>query len=165
MALFILLFILWLIWNGRLTLEIIVIGVLLAAGLVWLLHKFMGYPLSFRREWEMLGLVFPVIRYLWTLFVEIIKCNLNVSKMILNFQEEPEPVIVRFHTDVQSETGQVIVANSITLTPGTMTVDVDDGEYMVHCLDRTYAEDINQSTFVEQVKGMEQKTKGGSADV
>ncbi len=165
MGLFIALFILWLIWNGRLTLEIIVIGLLLDAGLVWLLHRFMGYPLSLRRELKMAGLIFPVIRYLWTLFVEIIKCNLNVSKMILNFKEEPEPVIVSFHTDVESETGQVVVSNSITLTPGTLTVDMDEGEYMVHCLDRTFSEGLDQSEFVDQVRDMEHYMKGGSADV
>lgn len=55
------------------------------------------------------------------------------------FDREPEPVLVRFQTGIRTQTGQTVLANSITLTPGTITADLEEGNYIVHSLDREYA--------------------------
>ena len=54
---------------------------------------------------------------------------------LLSPQILPEPALVRFHTDLKTRTAQVLLANSITLTPGTITVEMKDGEYLIHCYD------------------------------
>ena len=67
-----------------------------------------------------------------------------------------EPVIVRVHTDLKSETARVILANSITLTPGTITVSMTDNDLLVHCLDKSLSEGMEDSVFVRLLKKMEE---------
>ena len=65
-------------------------------------------------------------------------------------------MIVRFRVPLKRSFTRMLLANSITLTPGTVTVDVEAGEYTVHCLDRSLAEGMEDSVFVRQLLRMEQ---------
>ena len=56
---------------------------------------------------------------------------------------------------LKEEGYEVILANSITLTPGTITVSLEDNRFCVHCLDRELAEGMENSVFVELLKKME----------
>ena len=67
-----------------------------------------------------------------------------------------EPVIVHVHTDLKSETARVILANSITLTPGTITVSLTGDQLLVHCLDRSLSEGMEDSVFVRLLQKMEE---------
>ena len=49
----------------------------------------------------------------------------------------------------------MVLANSITLTPGTITVNLEGNEFYVHCLDKEFAEGMEQSIFVELLEKME----------
>ena len=60
-----------------------------------------------------------------------------------------------FDVDIQSEFLRFVLANSITLTPGTITVDVDDNHFCVHALDYTLAEGIEDSVFIKLLRKME----------
>ena len=51
-------------------------------------------------------------------------------------------------TDLKTKTARVLLANSITLTPGTITVSLQDNVYTVHCLDKQFGEGLSDSTFV-----------------
>ncbi len=51
-----------------------------------------------------------------------------------------KPALVRFKTDLKTKQARVVLANSITLTPGTITVTLEEDEYVVHCLDKELAE-------------------------
>ena len=66
-----------------------------------------------------------------------------------------EPVLVRFKTDLKTKEAKVVLANSITLTPGTITVMLEDDEFVVHCLDKELAEGMNHSIFVELLGKLE----------
>lgn len=150
---FLFLFVLWVIWNGKVTLEIAVLGILICAVLYLFINRFMGY--SPQAEKKVLRCFGKVIRYFLFLLGEIIKANLDTAKMIFAFDTEPEPVLVRFKADLDTEAGQVILANSITLTPGTLTVDICDGEFLVHCLDESFSEGMEQSEFIRKIQGLE----------
>lgn len=151
---FLFLYILWFIWNGKLTLEIAVLGLVICGALYLFINRFMGY--SLKAEREALRCALKALKYLVFLLTEIIRANLDVAKRILAFDTEPEPELVRFTTDLRTETGQVILASSITLTPGTLTVDLHNGEFLVHCLDGELAEGMEESGFVERIRAMEQ---------
>ena len=69
-----------------------------------------------------------------------------------------EPVIVKVHTNLKTETARVILANSITLTPGTITVSLVDQELLVHCLDKSLAEGMEDSEFVRLLEKLEGET-------
>jgi multicomponent Na+:H+ antiporter subunit E len=65
-------------------------------------------------------------------------------------------VIVHVHARLKTETARVILANSITLTPGTITVSLTDDHLLVHCLDKSLAEGMEDSVFVRLLQKMEE---------
>ena len=84
-------------------------------------------------------------------------CKFQTIRLILSEKEEVKPVLVDFQTDRTSETGKVLLANSITLTPGTITVELEDSGYVVHCLDESLAGGIDESVFVELIRKLEKE--------
>ncbi len=77
--------------------------------------------------------------------------------MIYSAEYEPEPAIVHFQTDLKTTFARVLLANSITLTPGTITVSLKDNIYTVHCLDKELAMGIDSSVFVKLLERIERK--------
>jgi multicomponent Na+:H+ antiporter subunit E len=75
--------------------------------------------------------------------------------MILSEKEELEPVLVHFHSDMKTPTGRAFLANAITLTPGTITVQLEDADYVVHCLDESLADGLDDSIFVKLLTELE----------
>jgi multicomponent Na+:H+ antiporter subunit E len=70
-------------------------------------------------------------------------------KLVCSSNIVTEPVLVQFDTDFKSDTSKFMLANAITLTPGTITVSVEGNKFTVHCLDKSLAEGINTSVFVD----------------
>jgi multicomponent Na+:H+ antiporter subunit E len=61
--------------------------------------------------------------------------------------EEPDPVIVEIHSGFSSNLQNMMLANSITLTPGTITLFQEGDHLVIHCLRREYAEGLTDSSF------------------
>lgn len=78
-------------------------------------------------------------------------------KLVISSKYEIEPVLVQFKTDLKSDVSRVTLANSITLTPGTITVSLKEDEYLVHCLDKDLSEGMEDSAFVKRLRRMESK--------
>ena len=72
--------------------------------------------------------------------------------MILSPSAKPDPVLIAFDSHLPTEFQNVVLANSITLTPGTVTVQMKDGHFLVHCLRLEYAEGIEESSFVKLLR-------------
>ena len=70
-----------------------------------------------------------------------------------------EPAVVKFKSSLKSERARVALANSITLTPGTVTVRLQFDEFTVHCLDKSLAEGLNDSIFVKLLERIEAVTE------
>ena len=151
---FIALFLFWLVFNGRFTVEIAVFGLVLSAAILWFMCKFMDYSLE--KDFRIVKKSLWMIKYVLILIVEIGKANVGVLKILLSVRYEKEPVLVSFHTDLKSRVARVILANSITLTPGTITVNLIDDYYEVHCLDKSLAAGLDSSVFVKQLKKFEE---------
>ena len=143
----------WLVFNGRITLEITLFGVAVAGLMFAFVCKFMDYSLEKERNFYKKAPLF--CKYILLLVKEIILANLAVCHMILTRKEIMEPVIVKVHTNLKTETARVILANSITLTPGTITVSLTDQELLVHCLDKSLAEGMEHSAFVTMLEQLE----------
>ncbi|MCI9533208.1 MAG: Na+/H+ antiporter subunit E [Lachnospiraceae bacterium] len=150
---FFLIFIVWLILNGKVTVEICLFGVGISAALIFFMCRFMDY--SLRKEWLLFRLSPLLIRYFWVLVKEIVKANVSVMKIILSPELQPEPALVFFDTELRTGMTKMMLANSITLTPGTITVSVEGNRFCVHCLDRELAEGMEESVFVELLEEME----------
>ena len=144
----ILLFLLWIIWNGKVNAEIILFGAALTALVLLFAVKVLGYSLeSERRFWRNSPLF---LRYAAVLIKEILKASLAVAA--LSSAGKPDPVIVEFHSGLPSDFQNALLANSITLTPGTFTLIQEGDRFVVHCLRREYAEGIDDSVFVELLR-------------
>lgn len=150
---FILFFLLWVIFNGSCTLEICIFGIAIAAVLFAFICRFMDY--SLKKEVLFCKKAFLFIRYSFILVKEIVKANFDVIHMILSQREEIQPKLVTFRSDLKTATGKAFLANAITLTPGTITVSLEQDQYTVHCLDESLAEGMNDSVFVEYIKKLE----------
>lgn len=154
-AMFICFFALWVVLNGKWTTEIGVFGLVfasLAYGFTW---KYMGY--SPKVDFALFMRIPSAVRYGVNLIVEIIKANLAVTKLILKPDYMPEPQLVQFDVDLKKNRHLVALANSITLTPGTITVDLHDNHFTVHALDASFVDGLDDGGFVQQLMEMEKK--------
>lgn len=152
---FILLFALWIIFNGRITPEIVLLGIGIVSLIFLFLCRFMDY--SIRKDMRAYRNLFAGIAYLFLLVAEIVKANFCVMKLIVSSKYVVEPKLLTFETDLKGEAAKVVLANSITLTPGTITVTLDEDTYLVHCLDKELGEGIEASSFVERLRKMESR--------
>jgi multicomponent Na+:H+ antiporter subunit E len=82
---------------------------------------------------------------------QIFSANLHVAYLALSPKMPIDPQIVRFRTKLESDISWVALANSITLTPGTITVDIREGEFFVHALDKKVAYDLNTGEMEDKI--------------
>lgn len=150
---FLLTFFFWVLLNGKLTLEIAIFGVCIAGALYAAACRFAGY--SVQKDLKIAAKLPMIIRYIVVLVIEIIKANVVMAQYILTPQIMAEPALVRFNPHLKTQIAQMLLANSITLTPGTITVDLKDGEYLVHCYDKSMGEGIDESVFVTLLRKLE----------
>ena len=146
---YLLLVLFWIILNGKITVEIVVLGLLFALLIYGFAYKFLG--LTWKREKKFWKYLIWGIQYIGILLREIIIANIAVLKIILLPKKKIHPVLVKFPAPLKSHLLQVILADSITLTPGTITVRLYEEKFEVHCLDESMAEGLNDSVFVKML--------------
>ena len=145
----------WIIFNGNITLEILIFGVVIAATMLLFMCKFMDY--SLKKELNVYKKSIWFLAYVILLLREIVKANIAIIPKILTVEEEMDPVIVKFRTGLKSDFTRMLLANSITLTPGTITVAMEEDEYTIHCLDATLAEGLENSDFEKALKKLDEE--------
>ena len=145
----------WIIFNGNITLEILIFGVVIAALMLAFMCKFMGF--SLKKELNVYKKSIYFIAYAVLLVKEIVKANLAIIPKILTVEEEMEPVIVKFKTNLKTDFTKMLLANSITLTPGTITVALENDEYTIHCLDVSLAEGLENSDFEKTLMKLDEE--------
>jgi len=160
---FILYFILWVIFNGRITLEISLFGLGIAAGIYAFTCFFMDF--SLKKDIAMCKRIVLFLHYILVLIWEIIKANLVMIKFIVVKQEyELHPVVFKMKTKLNTKVCRTLLANSITLTPGTITVSMQDDEIIIHAIDESLAiEDDGNFVFEELLLRMENMGKNTKA--
>jgi multicomponent Na+:H+ antiporter subunit E len=98
-------------------------------------------------------------RYLLSLLVALLRANLDMARRILTPNLPIRPGMVRITTALRSDLGRLVLANSITLTPGTLAVDVDGGTLLVHWIDCPPGSDVEAAT--QQIaRGFERHLRG-----
>ena len=150
---YLLLFGLWFLLNGRFTFELLCFGLGLTGLLALVMNALFGY--TSRKElrlWRKLPLA---LAYLAVLFWEICKAALGVLLRILFPRGRIHPALVRIRVDLRSELARYILANSITLTPGTICVETQGDVLTVHCLDVAMLENTENGVFVRLLRRLE----------
>ncbi|KOR32303.1 hypothetical protein TI05_08110 [Achromatium sp. WMS3] len=143
---FFILFGFWILLSGRLDVFHLTLGIISSALIVWFSGDLLFQSEDKDSQGEMKDIGrFPLyhIPYVPWIIKEIAKSAFHVSVIALspNMNQRIKPNIVRFRTRLKSTVARVILANSITLTPGTITVRiVDDDEFVVHALTDELAE-------------------------
>lgn len=94
--------------------------------------------------------------YLPWLMLEIVKANYDLVYRTLHPSMPIDPVVIKFTTDIKEDLGKATLANSITLTPGTVTMKVtEDGEFTVHAISREAADGLLTGEMARRVKAIE----------
>jgi multicomponent Na+:H+ antiporter subunit E len=151
---FLALFIFWLILSGHYEIKYLSFG-LLSAGLVTFLTNDLFYSLCNRTrdhaEPSIFSQLWRFLAYLPWLLTRIIKANFQVAYLALHPRMPIDPALLQFLTRLRGSLAQVIVANSITLTPGTTTVNLEEGKYIIHVLVPSAADEILNAKIQNKV--------------
>lgn len=148
------LFGIWLLWSGHYTLEhalVFAMGVSSCAFVVYLSHRLDIVD----REGHPIHLAGRLVLYLPWLLWAIAKANIDIAKRILLPQMPIDPRVVRVGATQKSDLCRVIFANSITLTPGTVSLDLDGEDIVVHALTREAADDVQSGDMNRRVTALE----------
>lgn len=98
-----------------------------------------------------------IICYLILLIKEIVIASFQVAKIVLSKELNISPSIVRFKSRLKGDLLKTILANSITLTPGTITIEINGDEFTVHCISSEQIEDVIDSKFEELLLKIEEQ--------
>lgn len=147
-----LLFGFWLLLSGEFKPWLLIVGLLSTAITAWLAWRMRvvddeGLPI---------GLTIGAITYWPWLVVEIFKSALGVTRLILDPRLPISPTMVRIRGSQRTAAGLTTYANSITLTPGTTSVEVNgEGEILVHAVTGENARDLEEGSFDRRVTAFE----------
>ena len=150
---FLVYWVLWVILNGRITLEIAIIGVVISAALT--LFSAMLNRHTLRHELTRPLHAVTYAAYMWRLFIEIINSGLAVIRLVLHPSQEVKPQLMYFHSGITDSARNVIMANSITLTPGTITVGLRGDQFHVHALDASFLNGIDDNALLHMLQKKE----------
>jgi len=137
-AVFVILYAFWLVFSGHYDAFHLSLGVLCAALVSYFSHDLL---VSTPPDGSEATKTWRFILYLPWLIYQVILANLHVVRLVFDTRDVA-PRIVRFKTRLRDDLAQVAFANSITLTPGTITMDIDDDEFVVHAISEKVATDL-----------------------
>lgn len=143
----------WLLWSGLYKPLLIGLGAFSCLLSAYMAHR-MGF---FRHHKAMLRLLPRLARYWVWLLREIIISTIDVAKLILKPSLPISPTVVEIQAATKTDVGHVILGNSITLSPGTVTVDLHKGKLLVHCLTAESARELEKGEANRRAAALERK--------
>lgn len=148
----IILYLFWLLLSGMFSnVFLMSVGAGSALGVVWFCHRMDVID----REGHPIHLGPRALLYWPWLVKEIVKSALQVSWIIVNPRLPISPMTVVFKPSQKTDLGRVILANSITLTPGTITIEAGQEEFLVHSLTESGADAVASGDMDRRVTGFE----------
>lgn len=142
LATFTILFAFWMLLSGFFDLFHLSLGGVCCALVAYASHDLLFTQASLKnlKKRHLAGKNF--ILYIPWLIYQIFLANFHVVYLVLHPRMPIDPQIIRFRTKLESDLALVTLANSITLTPGTITLDIREGEFYVHALSKKVADDL-----------------------
>ena len=123
------LLLIWVIANGTLAFDVLITGIVISAAIALAFASFARVYSVIR--WSPKVMLYYLM-YLAVFLTELTKANLNVMRLVFSPRIDIEPGIVEIKTSLKSPIGRLALANSITLTPGTLVVDIKDDSLFIH---------------------------------
>ena len=145
------LFGLWLLLSGFFTALLLSLGIASVVAVVWIAHRMdvidhEGHPIH---------LTFRAILYWQWLLKEIVLANIAIARVIMARKMPIHPTVIGVTATQKTELGHVIYGNSITLTPGTVTIEIDKDNLTVHALTTDAAMDLKTGEMDRRVTNVE----------
>ncbi len=151
-----LIFLFWVVLNGRVTWEIGLLGAAVTAlGLVFLCRE---CSWSLKKEAKLYRVAPRIILYCLLVIWEIVKANLKTA--IVVWRGQTDPVVRTVETSLKTRFGKMALANSITLTPGTITLSCTENRLTVHCLTQEMACGLENIVFERSLLKIEEALHG-----
>jgi multicomponent Na+:H+ antiporter subunit E len=151
LILLLLLVISWLLWSGLYKPLLMSLGAFSCVLSVYLANR-MGF---FRHQQDLLKLLPRLPGYWLWLLKEIIVSSWDVAKIILKPSMPISPTVVVLTSEAKTDVGQVVFGNSITLSPGTVTLDLHEGQVMIHCLNSQSAKELQEGEANRRAAALE----------
>lgn len=124
---------LWMVFSGKFDLLHAGFGAFSIALILWRTNRFV---VSKRHpaESEALATIRPLrlVAYVAWLLREIVVANIDIAKIVLKRDMPIDPALISFDSALRTDLARVMLGNSITLTPGTLTVEIDGNRFLVH---------------------------------
>jgi len=141
----------WVLWSGLYKPLVLGLGAFSCV-----LSAYLAYRMGFFRHQAVINLLPRLPAYWWSLLGEIMLSSLEVARMILQPSLPISPTVVTLEAEPQTPVGQAILGNSITLSPGTVTLDVYEGKLLVHCLSSRSAKALQDGDANRRAAWLEQ---------
>jgi multicomponent Na+:H+ antiporter subunit E len=143
----------WLLWSGLYKPLLLLLGTASCLLTFWLVRR-MGY---FDERLFALRFSLRLLRYWWWLGGEIIRSSLEVARIVLDPKLPISPRVIDLEAQSPHPFDQVVLGNSITLTPGTLTIDLHKGVLKVHTLTEAGARELMSGEMNRRVTGMREE--------
>ncbi len=140
-VLFVTLLLFWQALSARVDPLFIALGVLSAAFTTWYSLRLLENVVGSAADTPRIHLGHLTWFLVWLVF-QIPPAGIQIARVVLDPRRPPRPGVVHFHTTLRSPAARTLLANAITLVPGTMTVNVDGGEFTVHAFTPDTTEDL-----------------------
>jgi multicomponent Na+:H+ antiporter subunit E len=150
-VLFTTLLVFWVALNGSLAADVVAVGVVTSLVIAWISPQGLALISQYRATPKA---VWTGVVYVLFFLKELVKSNVNLAKVVLNPALPIRPGIVKTHVKLKSPMGRMLLCNSITLTPGTLSVELDGEWLYVHWV-TVDGDDIDTAT-ASIVSGFEQ---------
>lgn len=135
--------------------EELIVGLTVTLILSVLISKTQGYDFGFK---VVVQVVQFIVIYLPYFIYKLIEANISLAKIVLDPKLPINPGFVTIQTGLEEDLAKLTLANSITLTPGTLTVDVDGQDILIHWVD---IQGNNQNDYFKNIAGGFEKRIGG----
>lgn len=146
------LYLLWLVLSGHYEPLLLILGLVSCAVVVTIALRMEVID----RESHPVHIT-PRLPLYWSWLIwEIIKSNVTVTRLILQPSLDISPTIIHVMGSQKTDLGRVVYANSITLTPGTVSMSLEDGEIEVHALTEDIAADLQKGTMDRRITQLEE---------
>ena len=136
----------WLLWSGLYKPLLLSLGALSCLLTFWLVRR-MGY---FEGELFALRFSLRLLKFWYWLGGQIIRSSIDVTRIVFDPKLPISPRVF----ELRASSDHVFVGNSITLTPGTLTIDLDDGVLQVHALTEVIANELAEGEMDRRVTGL-----------
>jgi multicomponent Na+:H+ antiporter subunit E len=138
----------WMLLSGKFDTFHLTLGVICCALVSYFFHDLLFANV---RVGDMRVVAARFVAYIPWLIEQILLANIHVVSLVVRRKMPIDPQIVKFKTKLETDISHVTLANSITLTPGTITMDIKDGVFYVHALSQKVADELNAGEMEDRI--------------